>query len=1121
MSRLDRQAVTGFLFAALTGITLAQPSVAGDGTPPRIIDIAPGPGDGVVDQVGLDEIAIVFDETVEIPIDAVSVWSVAGGPVARVGTSYDIGTSTLTITLNTPITSDRVTLIIDDAIADLEGNALDGEILDPNAGLLPSGDGSAGGQAVFRIDVLAGDVNRDGVVDDDDVSVLLQSMGQCDGDDDYDPLADLNADGCINVLDVNIIQGGFGGTLPATDGAGPVISARDPEINAVLRELSFDTVTVTFNEPMDEALMGPGSLMALQPDGTPRDADVFELDETQTVATFTFAPPLDQLGVHALQLSNGVADLSGELLDIETQRQWNVDLDYGPATIIETSPVDGETDVALTRESIITFDYPLEPATITSDSFFATFGGETLPVMLHVSPDNRVVTLFYQEPLPASAIVRVHVIGDLLLDDLGNIVDADGDGIPGGVRFIDFDTITLTTLEGTRVCGRVFASELATSESTGEPVNLPLEGVVITVDGAEDELFAVTDDKGNFCLDPAPVGTFFVHVDGKSATNVDTPEGAYYPFVGKSWTSIAGQEVNVGDVFLPLIVEGTLQEVSDVVDTTITFPDEVIQNNPELAGVEIMVPAGSLFANDGTTGGFVGIAPVDPDRLPGELPPALQFPLVITVQTDAANEGELPPTNFDIPVPVVFPNLPNPETGELLAPGEKSALWSFNHDTGRWDVIGPMTVSEDGASITTDADVGIKAPGWHGSQPGTSAGGCPGCCAGSSGGPPPPGPGGGPPPPPGDPGSPFDETENPNEEGMCVETDCSSACLSAKISIGSAAASCATSLITTAASPVATPLCFAATSLSVFFGLADCTGECAQQAALSAAAGALSCIPGISLAGCAASAISAGLSLNSFGACLLGENANNPTELNAWELEAQVILTMGDFLKAVTGDELWITLDVSDLDAFEFIMSSIAAANDPDSPDGFVINSDEAQQLLSLPLPPSATQADLDALVERAVRFSEGEASEAELVAISTAAASVASILEVADEAGWNGTFDALEYAIQWFENGKLVDTDAANPQGFFAITDLSTGVTFSGTTNSAGHIPEQIFLGPERVHTVAYYDPVASQIGEATFRSETSGLPTEVPPTLPTSPDDLGRRRRWAWRLCGIGDRH
>ena len=47
-------------------------------------------------------------------------------------------------------------------------------------------------------------------------------------------------------------------------------------------------------------------------------------------------------------------------------------------------------------------------------------------------------------------------------------------------------------------------------------------------------------------------------------------------------------------------------------------------------------------------------------RLRCEIPQeGLAFPIVITVQTDGA-------TNFDEPVPVCFPNLPDPETGNRL-----------------------------------------------------------------------------------------------------------------------------------------------------------------------------------------------------------------------------------------------------------------------------------------------------------------------------------------------------------------------------------------------------------------------------------------------------------------------
>ncbi|MCI0635017.1 MAG: DUF6531 domain-containing protein, partial [Actinobacteria bacterium] len=198
----------------------------------------------------------------------------------------------------------------------------------------------------------------------------------------------------------------------------------------------------------------------------------------------------------------------------------------------------------------------------------------------------------------------------------------------------------------------------------------------------------------------APAGRFFVHVDGRTATN-GVPPGTYYPFVGKAWESIPGRETIVGEVHLPLVPEGTLRPVSETEPTTITFVDDLLAQFPHLEGVEIAVPADSLYHDDGTRGGQVGIAPVPSDRLPGRLPPGLDFPIVITVQTDGAE-------NFDVPVPLRMPNL------EGLPPGAKSALWSFNHDTGEFEVVGSMTVTADGLFVVTDPGVGILAPGWHG-----------------------------------------------------------------------------------------------------------------------------------------------------------------------------------------------------------------------------------------------------------------------------------------------------------------------------------------------------------------------------------------------------------------------
>ena len=426
----------------------------------------------------------------------------------------------------------------------------------------------------------------------------------------------------------------------------------------------------------------------------------------------------DEVNLHKTSphLSDSDNDTFGDALEVEEHTDPANRLST-PQTGITSSPANGERDVALTRETIIRLPKPISTVTIVDETaIVAEFAETALEARYQTSPDRRTITLFYKNPLPASARIRVTVHGDMLIDNDGLPIDADGDGISGGTVLIEFDTLTLTVLTDTEsnaiVCGRVFDSEQVLAQDGVTRIDKPLAGVKVTVDGAEDTLFAITDACGNFRLDPAPVGKFFVHIDGRTATT-PVPEDAYYPVVGKSWESIPGEEVNVGNVYLPLILSETLQDLDDMDDTPITFPDTVLEESPELAGTVLMVPPGSLVDEDGNEGGRLGIAPVPADRLPGALPEGLEgFPIVITVQSDTG-------TNFNEPVPVCFPNRADMNTGLPLEPREKTGLWSFNHDAGRWEVVGPMTVSEDGTQICTDPGIGILAPGWHCASPGT------------------------------------------------------------------------------------------------------------------------------------------------------------------------------------------------------------------------------------------------------------------------------------------------------------------------------------------------------------------------------------------------------------------
>jgi len=227
-----------------------------DTTAPRIAAVSPAPGSFLVDNVGVRRINVTFDEPVVVPAGAVRLRTLGSGPINGFSTSLDALAQTLTISLSAPILSDVVTVVLDYAITDQAGNALDGEATDPEIGFVLTGDGAAGGQAVFRFRALQGDANRDTVVDDLDRQILLGSLGALDGDANFNPAADLNSDGAVNVLDVAILLQGMGTSLSVTDSVGPAVVSIVPDPNADL-SADISQATVAFTEALDAAKLDP------------------------------------------------------------------------------------------------------------------------------------------------------------------------------------------------------------------------------------------------------------------------------------------------------------------------------------------------------------------------------------------------------------------------------------------------------------------------------------------------------------------------------------------------------------------------------------------------------------------------------------------------------------------------------------------------------------------------------------------------------------------------------------------------------------------------------------------------------------------------------------------------
>jgi len=122
-------------------------------------------------------------------------------------------------TLASPITNDKVRLFLDDALVP----GLDGEWAD-SADAYPSGDGAAGGDFSFRLNVLRGDATQDGTVNALDLSFIKQRLNKTATNPGttgaiYSVFGDLTGDGSINALDLSAAKQRLNNKLPTGDPA--------------------------------------------------------------------------------------------------------------------------------------------------------------------------------------------------------------------------------------------------------------------------------------------------------------------------------------------------------------------------------------------------------------------------------------------------------------------------------------------------------------------------------------------------------------------------------------------------------------------------------------------------------------------------------------------------------------------------------------------------------------------------------------------------------------------------------------------------------------------------------------------------------------------------------------
>ncbi|MBX9579612.1 MAG: Ig-like domain-containing protein [Gemmataceae bacterium] len=500
--------------------------------------------------------------------------------------------------------------------------------------------------------------------------------------------------------------------------------------------VATSALTVTFSEPVSASAADPASYALTQAGaGAVPVAAVDQLSATQY--TLRLPAPLDDADF-TLTVGGGIADAAGNPLGGETAFPFTV---AAPTTISEISPTNGEELVSLTRETVVRFDSPVDPATVTPDSFYLIANGERLSGRIRVSSTERFATFFYDAPLPASTEVRAAVDGNVITGRDGLRLDADGDGEPGGVGTADFRTLPLTFIPGTRIYGFVYDSYNQDPDGN----NIPVVGATISLD-ADPRYFAVTNEQGFFELglqdvdrngaaDGLPAPEFFVHIDGSTA--VGAPAGTVYATLGKPFHTVPGQRVQLTmpmgpdvnpdepgsqfNIHLPPMAVGDVVPLDPAADTVVglgaageaqvraMFAADPAKAQLVIDTLRVTYPAGSAQDQDGVRATRAAVIPVAPDRLPAPLPPGVNPGLVISVQagTEAGFNLAGGSTNFDIPAPVTFPNV------DGFPAGSQAAIMSFDHDAGEWRAVGTATVSADGRRIVSDLGVGILAPGWH------------------------------------------------------------------------------------------------------------------------------------------------------------------------------------------------------------------------------------------------------------------------------------------------------------------------------------------------------------------------------------------------------------------------
>ncbi len=305
------------------------------------------------------------------------------------------------------------------------------------------------------------------------------------------------------------------------------------------------SVVATFSEDVNPGSVTPTSFRVRR-DGVDVDGS---LNVSGPTATFVPSAPLESASVHEASLTTDITDLDGS--PIAAGAVWTFETNRGPLAI-DFDPPNGAVDVPVSATVSVTFDEPIDPATVTSSSFFVT--GPDGAVAGTVDAVGASATFTPAAPLGGGRSYTAMVTG--------SVTDLAGNPLIAGVNWtftteVLFGNVVLNGANGHyyELVEQLDITWPAARADAAARTHLGLRGYLACIADADENAFV--DALVPFATKPVWIGGYQVDGDVDSAE----PDGGWRwvtgePFAFTAWAFGRPNDV-VGDSdFLELRTSG-------------------------------------------------------------------------------------------------------------------------------------------------------------------------------------------------------------------------------------------------------------------------------------------------------------------------------------------------------------------------------------------------------------------------------------------------------------------------------------------------------------------------------------------------------------------------------------